>query len=75
MEKVIYIEEGIYIILKEVLRTIKSSDGDMPIWCANGETYGYSMDYEKIKKESEKLNRENRKFSVRYTITKVKELK
>jgi hypothetical protein len=74
MEKIIYVEEGIYIIQKQVLRTVKGSDRDMKIWCANGEDFGYSEDYEKAKKEADRLNKENKRKDIRYEINEIKAL-
>lgn len=72
MEKIIYIEEGIYIIQKEILRIVKGTDRDMKIWCANSETYGYSEDYEKVKTETDRLNEENKSKDIRFVINEVK---
>lgn len=74
MKKVIYVEEGIYIVQKEILRTIKGADRDMKIWCANGETPGYSEDYEKAKEEADRLNRENDRKDIRYVVNEVPRL-
>lgn len=75
MEHIIYIEEGIYIVQKEILRTIKGSDRDMKIWCANSENYSYSEEYDKAKKESDRLNILNKSKDIRYMVHEIKKLK
>ena len=75
MEHIIYVEEGIYIIQKEILRTIKTKDRDMRVWCANSEQFGYSTDLEKVEIEANRLNKENINKDIRYTVYEVKELK
>jgi hypothetical protein len=75
MEKIIYVEEGIYIVQKQILRIVKGSDRDMRIWCANGEDLGYSEDYEKAKKEANRLNEANKNKNIRYVVNEIKELK
>lgn len=74
MEKIIYVEEGIYIIQKEILRTVKGTDRDMKIWCANSENYGYTEDSKKAQKAVNKLNSGNKRKDIRYVIVEVKAL-
>ncbi|KEI01582.1 hypothetical protein [Clostridium botulinum] len=71
----IFVEEGLYFIQKEILRTVKFEDRDLKIWFGNGEFYGYSDNYTKIEIETSKLNSKNKNKDVRYVIQEIKELK